>query len=115
MRKITKRSVLAFLQGRDWMSGNMHISTYTLSEGPQTCMYLHGNMIAKIEGTAVSGTLTLFDAGWQSATTKERLNGILYTLNLPQISSHDGQWQIDGCDWTGAERIQLEGGRAYFG
>ena len=36
-------------------------------------VYLHGNHIA----TVTDNALTLFDGGWQSNTTKSRLNAIL--------------------------------------
>ena len=36
-------------------------------------IFLHGNCIAQVKENSVS----LFDGGWQSATTKSRLNAIL--------------------------------------
>ena len=45
----------------------------TFNNEDYTLVYLHGNLIAKLNDFHVY----LFDGGWQSVTTKSRLNAIL--------------------------------------
>lgn len=56
-------------------------------------IYLHGNLIAKIEGGALMVTL----AGWNSNTTRERLNG----LDGVRVSTRKGQAYLNGKAWGG--------------
>ena len=71
MRKITYESAAALRNHNHLKKGNMEVS-----EG--SC-YLHGNKIASLS----KNILSLTDCGWQTSTTKERLNGILSTFLLP--------------------------------
>ena len=52
----------------DWKSGNTQVVT---NMGVST-VYLHGNKIALVD----ENSLTLFDGGYQSTTTKSRLNAL---------------------------------------
>ena len=109
MRKITSQSVSAFLDGRTMSAGNM--SVYQEPRG--AAMYLHGNLIALRIGDGPDFDVYLFDAGWQSATTKDRLNGILDTLNAPRIFQRDFAWYLGAsdCDWTGCARVRVRDNR----
>ena len=80
MRAITKQAVSAFLEGYDF-----HLSNTRVEKGN---MYLFGNLIAKrnSEGIFIS------DCGYQTVTTKERLNGILDTLFLERIYAKKFVW-----------------------
>ena len=51
---------------KNWSSGNTQVVT---NMGVST-VYLHGNKIAMIDDTS----MTIFDGGWKSNTTKSRLN-----------------------------------------
>lgn len=51
-------------------------------------VYLHGNLIAKVGDTFVQ----VFDGGWQSVTTKSRLNAL-----LSEVTPDGGVFQRD---WT---------------
>lgn len=64
MRKITEQIANALFARQDVNKGN----TATLNGE----VFLHGNKIAKIEDGALLMTL----AGWNTQTTRERLNGI---------------------------------------
>ena len=64
MRKITQDIANALFARQDVNKGN----TATLNGE----VFLHGNKIAKIEDGALLMTL----AGWNTPTTRERLNGI---------------------------------------
>ena len=69
MRKIERLMNQAITEGRNFTSGNTSV---THNKGVAVVM-LHGNKIAEVGDNFV----TLFDGGWQSATTKSRLNAIL--------------------------------------
>lgn len=99
MRKITKQSVNKFFAGRPMKSGNMQ--TRTMSFDNAFGLYLHGNLVAKRRYDEI----TLYDCGWKTTTTKERLNGILEHLNLPKIYQRKGKWYRDGKEWISGEVI----------
>ena len=71
MRKITRESAQALLNGETYRKDNTHV------EGG--IMTLHGNTIAYYDGN----TLMIRNAGWHTTTTKERLNGVLSTFGNP--------------------------------
>lgn len=77
MRKITKESIDAFMGGYSFKKQNMEIRV----KGEGCYMFLHGNCIAirTDEGIFIS------NAGWETLTTKERLNGLLDSLGLERI------------------------------
>jgi hypothetical protein len=56
-------------------------------------VYLHNNLIAEIGPTYVQ----LFDGGWQTATTKSRLNAILaaHGADGEYIFQKKGQWFLN--------------------
>ena len=61
----------AIANSTDWQSGNTSVmfdETENVSK-----VFLHGNKIAEVGETFIR----LFDGGWQSNTTKSRLNAIL--------------------------------------
>ena len=72
MRDVTRHVVTAFINGRRASRGN------TSTDGRR--MYLHGNLIAeRLADGSIWGTL----AGWSTATTRERLNGLCLLLHSP--------------------------------
>ena len=68
MRKIESQMCAAIQANKNWSSGNTQVVT---NDGVST-VYLHGNKIAMVDDT----TMTIFDGGWQSNTTKSRLNAL---------------------------------------
>lgn len=70
MRKIERLMNAAIAQGKNWQLDNTSVTHH---EDGVTEVRLHGNKIAEITDSSV----TLFDGGWQSVTTKSRLNAIL--------------------------------------
>ena len=76
MRKITKASVQAFKDGK-----NFKLSNTEVFDGGYIQMYLFWNLIAQVR----NGVLLIKDAGRRSKTTKERLNGILEAFWLGYI------------------------------
>ena len=70
MRKIEREMNNAISESRNWQSGNTAVVSD--SDGVSR-VYLHGNKIAEIGDDYVQ----IFDGGYQSSTTKSRLNAIL--------------------------------------
>lgn len=75
MRKIETEMNAAIASGKEWRKANTSVTF----EGEVAEVRLHGNLIAKIG----EGFIELFDGGWQSTTTKSRLNAILSENGLP--------------------------------
>ena len=88
MRKIESEMNAAIAQGRDWSKANTSVSF----EGEVAEVRLHGNLIAKIG----EGFIELFDGGWQTVTTKSRLNAILEANGLPgeRVFAKDFTWYV---------------------
>ena len=73
MRKIERQMNEAILNGKDFFSSNTSVQHYTTETGAkEAAVHLHGNHIA-----TVGDTLQICDAGWQTVTTKSRLNALL--------------------------------------
>ena len=62
--------IAAIKNNQDWKSANTEVVS---QQDGVSIVYLHGNKIAEVG----DDYLTLFDGGWQSNTTKSRLNAIL--------------------------------------
>ncbi len=90
MRKITADAIRAFRNRQTFKRGNTEVKVYDNS----VALFLHGNIIAEY---AADGALYIRDGGWQSNTTKERLNG------LPNVYIHQKnfQWYLNGEAWSG--------------
>ena len=71
MRKIEQQMNNAISNNLNWQFDNTAV-TYDADTDTST-VYLHGNKIAEIG----EGFIRLFDGGWQTNTTKSRLNAIL--------------------------------------
>lgn len=73
MRMVTRQLVKAFLDERRVKSKNTHTDERTL--------YLHGNAIAwRPYSSHNPGAICMTLAGWNSVTTRERLNGLCERL-----------------------------------
>jgi hypothetical protein len=71
MRKIETLMNEAVANNKDWHSSNTSV-TYN-EENDVSIVRLHGNKIAEIG----DDYLQIFDGGWQSNTTKSRLNALI--------------------------------------
>ena len=69
MRKIETQMNAAIKGNANWTKANTSVTT---ADGVSE-VRLHGNLIAKVGDDFV----TVFDGGWQSTTTKSRLNAII--------------------------------------
>ena len=90
MRQVTEQIKQAFEQGKALKKGN------TRTDG--TSVFLHGNEIVKRDP---SGLVLATLAGWNTPTTRERVNGItgigIYQKNfVPMLNG----CEIDSFDWV---------------
>jgi len=98
MRNIERQMIAAIKNNQDWKCDNTEVINI---EGV-SFVYLHGNQIAKID----DDSLTLFDGGYQSTTTKSRLNALLsefgYTCGTHReyVFQKQFEWFIQMFDLT---------------
>ena len=96
MRKITQQAVEAFESGRSFKSGNTQVRVIPQNGGGSLVLLeLHGNAIARHESW--NGRTFITNAGWETRTTKERLNG----LRDVSISQMNWDWYLNGEAWDG--------------
>ena len=86
MRKIERLMNIAIQNNTDWRMSNTEVSN---NDGVST-VYLHGNKIAEVG----DDFLRIFDGGWQSNTTKSRLNALIDRFCNAVT---DGVFQKDFC------------------
>ena len=88
MRKI-ERQMNQAIRGQRNQSGS-NTTVFTTDNGLESTVYLHGNHIA----TYFHDTreLQLFDGGWQTVTTKSRLNALLSEFK-PGFGVFQKNWQ----------------------
>ena len=94
MRKIEKEMQNALRNKVNWSKSNTSVSVD--NEGNQF-VTLHGNLIAQISNF---GDIKLSSCGWQTVTTKSRLNAILDTfLSGIGVYQKNFDWFIGGDDF----------------
>jgi len=96
MRKVTRETVEAFFYGHDRYIGNSRVITV---DGVSR-YYLHGHNIAELDRE--NGDLYLSDCGWQTPTTKDRLNALLDWAGIDRIYQKRFQWYQGRDFWDGA-------------
>lgn len=99
MRQITADAIRAFRNGNKFKRSNTEVEIFG-GEYPMRFLRLHGSVIAEMDS---NGDLWIKDAGWRTATTKERLNGFP-TVNIHQT---DFEWFLNGVKWDGS-RIKVD-------
>ena len=92
MRVITKQSIKAFMNAEPFKKSNMEVEVLP----NVTVLKLFGNRIA-YRYNDPERTLSITNCGWNTATTKERLNA------LPDVSIQQvrGEWFLNGMEWDG--------------
>ena len=96
MRKIESQMNAAISEGKDWSNANTRVENH---DGV-SYVYLHNNLIAEVDDCS----LKLYDGGYQSKTTKSRLNALLsefgYTCGTKQefIFQKQYEWFIQMFD-----------------
>ena len=96
MKKITKESVSAFMNAQNFKKSNTEVVVLT----NVTVLKLFGNEIA-YRYNDPENTLSITNCGWETNTTKERLNGI------PRVNIYQKNWQwyLNGEEWNGELKI----------
>lgn len=89
MRKITTQAVNAFMQGKEFNGGNTKVE--------RGALLLHGNKIAEFESLLNNDNINITLAGWNTNTTRERLNG----LPGVRVTTKQGQAYLNGQPWDG--------------
>ena len=87
MRKIESQMNAAITAGRDWSSSNTTV--HHNEEENVMVVRLHGNKIAEVG----DDFMTIFDGGWQSNTTKSRLNALFSEFCEPGEGVFQKAWQ----------------------
>ena len=72
MRKIEAQMIAALKGNKNWTNSNTSV-VFENDEKNTSTVYLHGNKIAELD----EDSLTVFDGGWESNTTKSRLNVLI--------------------------------------
>ena len=98
MRLITQESVNAFLNAKKFNKSNMSVEVLP----NVTILKYQGNEIA-YKYNDPKQTISITNCGWESNTTKERLNGVisLSGLNVGKVYQKNWQWYLDGKEWDG--------------
>ena len=95
MRKIEAQMNAAIAGRRNWSKDNTRVE---VDKNGDTYVYLHGHNIARI---ANNGDIQLSSCGWETVTTKSRLNAILECfVHIIGIYQRDWVWYIQGRDFN---------------
>jgi hypothetical protein len=90
MRKIETQMNAAVQASKNWASGNTTV--HFNEESQVSIVRLHGNKIAEID----EDSMTIFDGGWQSVTTKSRLNALCaeFCMTGEGVFQKDFKWFV---------------------
>ena len=90
MRMIERRMLAAIHERKDWRDSNTEVQCVSLPACniDKVFVRLHGHTIAMITPTDVD----VCDCGWQTPTTKSRLNAILRELCGAGIYQRNHKW-----------------------
>ena len=90
MRKIESQMIAAIQGNRNWTSANTAVTID--AETNTSSVYLHGNLIA----TVTDNDMTIYDGGWQSVTTKSRLNALCsaFCVAGEGVFQQDWTWYV---------------------
>jgi len=90
MRKIEQQMCAAVQKNINWKSGNT--SVHFSEEYGTSTVYLHDNLIAIVS----DNDMEIFDGGWQSNTTKSRLNALCqeFCIAGEGVFQKDFQWYV---------------------
>ena len=90
MRKIESQMCAAVQKNIDWQSGNT--SVHFDPETGVSVVRLHGNKIAEVS----DNDMTIFDGGWQTTTTKSRLNALCteFCVSGEGVFQKDFVWYV---------------------
>ena len=100
MRKIETQMNNAISEGTDWKTANTRVENVN----GVSFVYLHNNLIAEVDDDSIK----LYDGGYQSNTTKSRLNAILseHGVTGESVFQKNFEWFIRL--WNGTEFFTTE-------
>ena len=103
MRKIEtqmNKAIVNLENGKQWKSANTMVEMFN----DVAFVFLHGNLIAEVG----EGLIKLHDGGWQSNTTKSRLNAILsaHGFGGENVFQKNFEWFVRL--WNGEEFVTTE-------
>ena len=77
---------------KNWSKGNTSV-VHLNDEKSTTEVYLHGNKIAEVD----EDSMTIFDGGWQTTTTKSRLNALCeaFCIEGERVYQKNFKWFVD--------------------
>jgi len=113
MRSIETAMNAAIRRQTDWRKDNTEVEVIhhgihgTFSYEKEIVVKLHGNKIARIFPS--TRRMILSSCGWQTKTTKSRLNAILSGLNFSggRVYQEDFEWYIGDRDFTDNKEVQF--------
>ena len=90
MRKIESQMCQAVQSNINWKNANTEVTID--KETNTSSVYLHGNLIA----TVTDNDMTIYDGGWQSVTTKSRLNALCqeFCVDGEGVFQKDFTWYV---------------------
>ena len=93
MRKIEQQMIAAVQNNINWSSANTTV--HFNEETGESIVRLHGNKIAVVSDT----DMTIFDGGYQSKTTKSRLNALCdaFCISGEKVFQKDFSWYVRKC------------------
>ena len=86
MRKIEEQMNMAIRARKSWAGSNTTVRAYNDSID----VYLHGHCIAWLD--VINNVWTLSSCGWETVTTKSRLNALMSEFGLGGIFQKNYQW-----------------------
>jgi len=86
MRKIEEQMNMAIRARKNWAGSNTTVRAYNDSID----VYLHGHCIAWLD--VINDVWTLSSCGWETVTTKSRLNALMHEFGLGGIFQKNYQW-----------------------
>tara|TARA_B100000035_G_scaffold271227_1_gene245958 strand:+ start:233 stop:580 length:348 start_codon:yes stop_codon:yes gene_type:complete len=93
MRKIEQQMIAAVQNNINWSSANTTV--HFNEETGESIVRLHGNKIAVVS----DNDMTIFDGGYQSVTTKSRLNALCdaFCITGEGVFQKDFAWYVRQC------------------
>lgn len=103
MRVVESKMLKAMFHKKNLKCGNTEVTWWS---GDICRVYLHGNMIC--EWIPEKRSLHVQDCGWQTVTTKSRLNAILRGFKVPVgIWQKNFNWHIGDDVWFGSREFTI--------
>jgi hypothetical protein len=90
MRKIESQMIAAIHNNQNWSNSNTTV--HFNEESNISIVRLHGNKIAEV----TDDSMTIFDGGWQTTTTKSRLNALCseFCITGEGVFQKNFQWYV---------------------